>query len=81
MWNFALGAIAGGMTAAVLTVAAVRHPEIQTRIGLSAPPAPISVALAQPVEPRCVPPKALPKSAGNAEAILFNRQRFWSVSP
>ncbi len=79
MWNFALGALAGGITAAVLTIAAARHPDIQAKIGLT--PAPISVALAQPVEPRCTPPKALPKAAGNAETILFNRQRFWSVTP
>lgn len=81
MWNFALGAVAGAVTAGVLTIAAARQPEVQARLGLTLPKAAISAALAQPAEAQCAPAKVPAKPIGNTQDILFNRQRFWSVAP
>lgn len=80
MLNFLLGTVAGGLIAAVLTIAAARQPEVQTRLGLR--PAPVVAALAavtKPREPDCVKPPEAP-TVGSRD-MLFNRQRFWSVAP
>lgn len=82
MLNFFLGTVAGGLIAAVLTITAARQPEVQARLGLRPAPAPLAVAaaVAKPPEPDCGRrTDAAPKTA--AQEILFNRQRFWSVSP
>ncbi len=81
MLNFTLGAVAGAITAGVLTIAAARQPEIQFRLGLIAPKAPVTAAVAKPAEVQCPPPRPTPKADGAAQEILFNRQRFWSVIP
>ncbi|SFM37331.1 hypothetical protein [Methylobacterium pseudosasicola] len=80
MLNFFLGTVAGGLIAAVLTIAAARQPEVQARLGLR--PAPVVAALAavpKPREPDCVKPAEGP-TVGTRD-MLFNRQRFWSVAP
>ncbi len=81
MLNFFLGTVAGGLVACVLTITAARQPEIQARLGLK--PAPVPMALTaspKPPEPDCGRrPEAAPKVG--AQDMLFNRQRFWSVSP
>ena len=81
MLNFFLGTLAGGLIVGVLTIAAVRQPEVQTRLGLTTAPAPVTLAAAtRPPEPDCGRrQEAAPK--GSTQDILFNRQRFWSVSP
>lgn len=81
MLNFTLGAIAGGLTAGVLTIAAARQPEIQARLGLVASKPPITAPVERRSEPQCPPPRVNPKSSEAAQEILFNRQRFWSVNP
>jgi hypothetical protein len=81
MLNFTLGAVAGAVTAGVLTIVAARQPEFQSRFGLIAAQAPVSAAVARPAETQCPPPRAAPKAPGAAQEILFNRQRFWSVTP
>jgi hypothetical protein len=81
MLNFCLGTVAGGLIACVLTIAAARQPEIQARLGLKPTLPPMALAaLPKPPEPDCVRrPDAAPKVG--AQDMLFNRQRFWSVSP
>ncbi|WP_091712704.1 hypothetical protein [Methylobacterium phyllostachyos] len=84
MLNFFLGTLAGGLIVGVLTITAVRQPEVQARLGLKSNPAPVTLAEASrppvPPEPDCGRrPEAAPK--GSTQDILFNRQRFWSVSP
>ncbi len=81
MLNFTLGAIAGALIAGVLTIAAARQPEIQSRLGLIAPKPPTTASVVRRSEPQCPPPRANPKSTEAAQEILFNRQRFWSVNP
>ena len=81
MLNFFLGTVAGALIAGVLTIAAARQPEVQARLGLKpvAPPMALAAAPKMP-EPDCGRRlEAAPKGA--AQDILFNRQRFWSVSP
>ncbi|MCJ2125257.1 hypothetical protein [Methylobacterium sp. J-077] len=80
MLNFFLGTVAGGLIAAVLTIAAARQPEVQARLGLR--PAQVTAALAaipKPREPDCARPAESP-TVGTRD-MLFNRQRFWSVAP
>lgn len=80
MLNFFLGTVAGGLIAAVLTIAAARQPEVQARLGLK--PAPVVAtlaAVAKPREPDCAKPAEGP-TVGTQD-MLFNRQRFWSVAP
>jgi hypothetical protein len=80
MLNFFLGTVAGGLIAAVLTISAARQPEIQSKLGL-AMALPVTPANAKPVEqPQCRP-AAAPSQSAKAQDILFNRQRFWSVTP
>ena len=81
MLNFFLGTVAGGLIACVLTITAARHPEIQGRLGLKSASAPTSpVAAAKPAEPDCGR-RTEPASRVGAQDMLFNRQRFWSVTP
>ncbi|ACA15445.1 conserved hypothetical protein [Methylobacterium sp. 4-46] len=83
MLNFVLGAVAGALMATVATIAAVRNPDVQVRMGLVRPQLP-AVALRRP-EPVCPPPAAPPSLAGVAPVgqpdMLFARRRFWSVAP
>ncbi|GJE28823.1 hypothetical protein [Methylobacterium organophilum] len=82
MTNFFLGMLAGGIIACVATIAAARHPEVQSRLGL-VPPAQAAKAPAPVVAPRCPPPppQAAPTArVGNPE-MLFARGRFWNVAP
>jgi len=82
MLNFFLGTLAGGLIVGVLTITAVRQPEVQARLGLKLPQASVTtLAVAtRPAEADCSRrQEAAPK--GNTQDILFNRQRFWSVAP
>lgn len=81
MWNFLLGAIAGALIAGILTISAARQPEFQARLGLVAPPPPVTQAAAHPVEPQCRQDPTTTASVGKVQEILFNRKRFWSVAP
>ncbi|MBO1021004.1 MULTISPECIES: hypothetical protein [unclassified Methylobacterium] len=84
MMNFLLGTLAGGLIAGIVTIVAVRHPEVQTKLGLH----PVSSALLLPaapprIEPPCSLVPARPQgdqSVGNAD-MLFSRRRFWFVAP
>lgn len=81
MLNFFLGTVAGGLIVGVLTIAAARQPEIQLRLGLRPATPPMTLAaVPKPPEPDCIRrPDTAPKVG--AQDMLFNRQRFWSVSP
>ncbi|WP_298954371.1 hypothetical protein [uncultured Methylobacterium sp.] len=82
MLNFVIGAVAGALMAAVATIAALRNPDVQLRMGL-VQPAPVILPLRRP-EPTC-PPAAqagtgAPPTIGHPD-LLFSRRRFWSVTP
>jgi len=84
MINFLFGTVAGSIVACILTIAAARHPEVQTRLGLVPP------ALAAPAQPlqRCPEPARSTAVTGAANGtapsqpeLLFSRKRFWNVAP
>ena len=83
MMNFLLGTIAGGLIACIATIAAARHPEVQTRLGLVKPMTPITMS-AMPSRPECPCSGPISKAAdppvGHAD-MLFSRRRFWFVAP
>ncbi|MGX7703497.1 hypothetical protein [Methylobacterium sp. Gmos1] len=85
MLNFLLGAIAGALMAAVATVAALRNPDVQVRMGLVRPE-PVTIQTRRP-DPVCPPPPAVQThiQAGSPQVgqpdMLFARRRFWSVAP
>ncbi|KMO20835.1 hypothetical protein [Methylobacterium platani] len=84
MLNFLLGAVAGALMAAVATVAALRNPDVQVRMGLVRPE-PVTIQTRRP-EPVCPPPAAQTHvQAGSPQVgqpdMLFARRRFWSVAP
>lgn len=80
MMNFLLGATAGALIACIATITAVRHPDMQERLGLR--PAMLAAA---PVptpprpEPGC-PPVPAARKVGSTEMLLSPR-RFWSIAP
>ncbi|WP_420845337.1 hypothetical protein [Methylobacterium oryzae] len=81
MLNFVLGTVAGGLIACVLTIAAARQPEVQTRLGLIPVPAHTTLAaVTKPAEPDCGR-RTEPAPKVGSQDMLFNRQRFWSVAP
>ncbi|NEU12960.1 hypothetical protein G3T14_12535 [Methylobacterium sp. BTF04] len=82
MTNFILGFIAGGVMAIIATIAAVRQPDIQARLGLF----PISTAMMMPAAKLKddAPKLDLPCRPGveiGQTDLLFSRRRFWSVAP
>lgn len=80
MMNFVLGTIAGAMMAAIATIAAVRNPDVQVRLGLVRPEVPV-VAVRRP-DPVCPPaPSALAGAPVGHPDLLFAKRRFWSVAP
>ncbi|MGF3022918.1 hypothetical protein ACQVP2_08820 [Methylobacterium aquaticum] len=86
MLNFLLGAIAGALMAAVATVAALRNPEAQVKMGI-VQPAPTTIQTRRP-DPVCPPPPPAVQThvqAGSPQVgqpdMLFARRRFWSVAP
>lgn len=80
MWNFVLGTVAGGLIACVLTIAAARQPEVQSRLGLIPPvPAMTLAASTRTPEADCAKPAEVPRVG--TQDMLFNRRRFWSVAP
>ncbi|GJE59953.1 hypothetical protein [Methylobacterium trifolii] len=81
MMNFVLGLVAGGLIACIATIAAARHPEVQSRLGLfpAAPAITMPAAVARP-EPAC-PPRAAPPPGVGTQEMLFSKRRFWSVAP
>jgi hypothetical protein len=81
MLNFFLGTVAGGLIACVLTITAARQPEVQTRLGLTPAPIPTApAAITKQPEPDCSH-RAEPAPKVGTQDMLFNRERFWSVSP
>ncbi len=84
MMNFLLGTVAGGLIACVVTIAAVRQPDVQAKLGLY----PVSNALLTPaapprIEAPCgiVPARpAVEHEVGNSD-MLFSKRRFWFVAP
>lgn len=84
MLNFLLGAVAGALMASVATVAALRNPDVQVRMGLVRPE-PVTIQTRRP-EPVCPPaPVQTHIQAGSPQVgqpdMLFARRRFWSVAP
>ncbi|SFV16031.1 hypothetical protein SAMN02799631_06273 [Methylobacterium sp. 174MFSha1.1] len=84
MLNFLLGAVAGALMAAVATVAALRNPETQVRMGLVRAE-PVTIQTRRP-DPVCPPPPVQTHvQAGSPQVgqpdMLFARRRFWSVAP
>lgn len=80
MMNFVLGTVAGGLIACIATIAAARHPEVQSRLGLI-PAVPSTLMAAPPrPEPACPQPPASAPRVGTQE-MLFSKRRFWSVAP
>ncbi|AWB25643.1 hypothetical protein DA075_32840 [Methylobacterium currus] len=85
MLNFLLGAIAGALMAAVATVAALRNPDVQVRMGIVRPE-PVTIQARRP-DPVCPPaaPVQVHVQAGSPQVgqpdMLFARRRFWSVAP
>ncbi len=82
MLNFLLGTVAGGIIACVVTIAAARNPDVQSRLGLI-PSAQAAMAPApmMHVPERC--PAATPQAEAKPAATdkLFERRRFWFVAP
>ncbi|WP_019906820.1 hypothetical protein [Methylobacterium sp. 77] len=84
MMNFLLGTLAGGLIAGIVTIAAVRQPEVQAKLGLY----PVSSALLLPaapprIEAPCTLGGARPQdeqSVGRMD-MLFSKRRFWFVAP
>ncbi|BAQ44313.1 MULTISPECIES: hypothetical protein [Methylobacterium] len=83
MLNFLLGAIAGALMAAVATVAALRNPDVQVRMGMVRPE-PVAIQTKRP-DPVCPPAAPVQVQAGSPQVgqpeMLFARRRFWSVAP
>lgn len=81
MWNLLLGALCGALLAATATIAAVRSPAVQERLGIvRADFVPVASRGTDPSA--CPPPPAAPAQAGAATPdMLFTRQRLWSVPP
>ena len=82
MMNFLLGTVAGGVIACVATIAAARHPEVQSRLGL----VPEAQATLAPGPSRAEPQGPPPRGEGAEAAVgnpdmLFARRRFWFVAP
>lgn len=83
MMNFLFGTVAGGIIACVVTIAAARHPDVQSRLGLI-PSAQAALALAPtaPLEKRCPTAAKPPSEASLASSEkLFEKRRFWFVAP
>ncbi|GJD51912.1 hypothetical protein OPKNFCMD_4671 [Methylobacterium crusticola] len=85
MLNFLLGALAGALMAAVATIAAVRNPDVQVRMGLVRQD-PTVVQVVRRPDPVCPAQAAAPGAAGAGPQVgqpemLFARRRFWSVAP
>ncbi len=80
MTNFLLGACAGALFACVGTIAALRQPEIQTRLGLR-PPVLLAAAPAPAPRPEtaCSPPPEA-RRVGGVDMLLSPR-RFWWIAP
>ncbi|BCM85997.1 hypothetical protein NS228_15385 [Methylobacterium indicum] len=83
MLNFLLGAVAGALMAAVATVAALRNPDVQVRMGMVRPE-PVMVQTKRP-DPVCPPAPPVQVQAASPQVgqpdMLFARRRFWSVAP
>lgn len=82
MLNFILGTVAGGLIVGIATIAAVRQPDVQARLGLF----PVSTALMMPSahargEPACPQRPAEAAAAVGQPDMLFSKRRFWSVAP
>lgn len=85
MMNFLLGTVAGGLIACIATIAAARHPEVQTRLGLVPVKSATITSGARPgAEAACGAVVTRQDGGGMAVGqpdMLFSRHRFWSVAP
>lgn len=83
MMNFLLGLVAGSLIACIATIAAARHPDIQSRLGLI--PAAQAALIEAPSrkERHCPEPAATSGAQATPEQTnaLFSRRRFWYVAP
>ena len=79
MWNLLLGAVCGAVLAATATVAAVRSPLVQERLGIvRADAVPLAIRGTDPAA--CPPVAASPSAPGIAMPdILFSPQRIGSM--
>ena len=80
MMNFVLGIMAGGLIACIATIAAARHPEVQSRLGLF-PAAPSTLLTVTPRQDPTCPPATVPAPTVGTQEMLFSKRRFWSVAP
>jgi len=78
--NFLLGTVAGGLIACVATIAAARHPEFQTRLGLKPTVPPVVMPAAMPRPGPCAPRTGDAPKIGSPD-MLLSKRRFWSVAP
>ena len=84
MMNFLFGTVAGGIIACVATIAAARHPDVQSRLGLipSAQAALAPPPAAAPAAKTCPTAARPPGEASLASSEkLFEKRRFWFVAP
>jgi hypothetical protein len=81
MWNLVIGAVCGAALAATATVAAVRSPVVQERLGIvRADVVPLAARGTDPSA--CPPPATSPAPFGTGSPdVLFTRQRIMSVAP
>lgn len=77
--SFAVGVVAGGLVIGVGTIALVRQPAVQRRLGIveAAPPL---VAARRP-ESCPVPAASDAPRPPSLPGILLSKKRFWSVQP
>ena len=80
MTNFLLGAAAGALIAGVGTIAAVRQPEIQVRLGLRPPVMLAAAPVPAPRPETACPPPAADRKVGQVDMLLSPR-RFWWIAP
>lgn len=77
--SFAVGVVAGGLVVGVGTIAVVRQPAMQRRLGIVEPSPPLVAsrrpeACPAPTASEATRPLGLP-------GILLSKKRFWSVPP
>ncbi|MEA1835015.1 hypothetical protein U8607_23240 [Methylobacterium durans] len=82
MMNFLLGTVAGALIACIATIAAARHPEVQTRLGLRPPESTaLTPAAMTRAEVPCRPQAGTPPPRVGDPEMLLSKRRFWNVAP
>lgn len=82
MMNFLLGTVAGALIACIATIAAARHPVVQSSLGLRPTTLPLPMAASTPpaAQKPCAPSQTDIPRVGSPD-MLFSKRRFWSVAP